>query len=189
MKYIHNFYKYRYLLSELVFRDIKLKYRKSYLGILWSTLNPLLMMVVLTVVFSSLFQSDIKNFPVYLMTGQLIFNFFSEATNVAMTGIVGNAGLIKKVYIPKYIFPLSRILSSFVNLLFSIVALLLIMIVTKVTFNVSMLLFFVPLIYVLLLSIGVGLILSTYSVFFRDILHLYGVFTLALMYMLSLIHI
>lgn len=183
MRYIENFYKYRYLLNELVLRDIKLKYRKSYLGILWSMLNPLLMMLVLTVIFSSIFSSNIENFPVYLMSGQLIFNFFSESTNQAMTAIIGNSGLIKKVYIPKYIFPISRVLSSFVNLLFSIVALLLIMIITKVQFNPAMFLFLIPLIYVLVLSIGIGLILSAYSVFFRDIVHLYGVFTMALMYM------
>lgn len=146
-------------------------------------LNPFFMMLVLNFVFSNLFKSDIENFPVYLMCGQLIFNFFSEATNLAMVSIVNNSGLIKKVYIPKYIFPLSTVISTFVNLLFSMVALLVIMLATKVSISLGTLTFIIPLVYVLIISVGIGLILASYSVFFRDLLHLYNVFTMALMYM------
>ena len=113
------FTKYRNLLKELVSRDIKTKYKRSVLGIVWSVLNPLLMMLVLTFVFSHIFKNSIKNFPVYLLTGQIIFGFFSDSTNIAMNSIITNSSLIKKIYIPKYIFPLSKVLSSFVNLLFS----------------------------------------------------------------------
>ena len=108
--------KYKDLLFELVLRDIKVKYKKSVLGVLWSVLNPLLMMIVLTVVFSEVFKSSISNFPLYLITGQVIFNFFSEATNMSMMSVLGNGSLIKKVYIPKYIFPLSKTLFGLVNL-------------------------------------------------------------------------
>jgi ABC-2 type transport system permease protein len=114
------------------------------------------------------------------MCGQLIFNFFSEATNLAMVSIVNNSGLIKKVYIPKYIFPLSTVISTFVNLLFSMVALLVIMLATKVSISLGTLTFIIPLVYVLIISVGIGLILASYSVFFRDLLHLYNVFTMAL---------
>ena len=90
-----NIFKYKDLLFELVLRDIKIKYKKSILGVLWSVLNPLLMMIVLTIVFSEIFKSSINNFPLYLITGQVIFNFFSEATNMSMMSILGNGSLIK----------------------------------------------------------------------------------------------
>lgn len=182
-KYIHNFLKYKDLLKELVFRDIKVKYRRSFLGILWSLLNPLLMMIVITIVFSTLFRFSIKNFPIYLLTGQVLFNFYSEATSMAMTAITGNGSLIRKVYIPKYIFPVSKVLSSFVNLLFSLIAIVIMIMITKVKITWVILLFPIPLVYVLVFSIGVGLILSALSVFFRDMLHLYGVVLTAWSYL------
>ena len=181
--YIQNFLKYRNLLRELVVRDIKVKYRRSFLGILWSLLNPLLMMIIITIVFSSLFRFDIANFPIYLLTGQIMFNFFSEATNMAMFSIIGNGSLIKKVYIPKYIFPLSKVLSSFVSLLFSLIAIVIMIIITKVKITWTVLFFPLPLLYVLIFSIGIGMILSAMSVFFRDIFHLYGVILTAWNYL------
>lgn len=164
-------------------RDIKLKYRRSVLGIIWSILNPLLMMIVLTIVFSTLFKRDIKNFPVYLLTGRIMFSFYAEATNAAMVSIIKSSSLIKKVYIPKYIFPLSKTLSAFVNLIFSLVALVIVMLVTKLKFTWVILLFPLPLIYVLMFAIGIGLALSAYAVFFRDILHLYSVLLTAWTYL------
>lgn len=173
-----GFMKYNNLLFELVQRDIKIRYRKSVLGLLWTLLNPLLMMLVMTMVFSSLFITNIPYFPVYFLTGSILFTFNSEATTQALTSIITNAGLIKKVYIPKYLFPLSRVLSSMVNLGFSLIALLLVMIVTDVPFKPTMLLFFVPIFYLILFTAGLSLILSALTVFFRDINHLYGVLTL-----------
>lgn len=181
--YMTNFIKYRSLLNELVVRDIKVKYKRSVLGILWTLLNPLLTMVVLTIVFSNLFRYDIENFPVYLITGQVMFNFFSESTSMAMGSIIGNSALIKKVYIPKYIFPLSRVLSSFVNLLFALVAVIILMIFMKIKITTAVL--FIPLafIYILVFSIGIGFLLSSINVFFRDTQHLYGVLLTAWMYL------
>ena len=126
--YIQNFIKYKPLLDELVSRDIKIKYRKSILGVLWTLLNPLLMMIVLAIVFSNLFKFDIENFPLYLLSGQIVFNFYNDATTSSMTSVIGNAALIKKVYVPKYMFVLSRVFSSFINLLASVTALMLVMI-------------------------------------------------------------
>lgn len=176
-------YNYRWLLQELVLRDLKIKYRKSVLGYLWSILNPLLMMIVLTIVFSSMFRFDIENYPVYLLTGQLIFNFFSDATTFAMNGILDGASLIRKVYLPKYIFPVSKVLSSFITMLFSLVALLIVMILTGVKFHFTLILAPVVLLYTLLFSVGVGLALSALVVYFRDIQHLYGVLLTVFMYL------
>lgn len=182
-KYIQNLMKYRHLISELVIRDIKVKYKKSILGVLWTLLNPLLTMVVLTIVFSNLFRFDIENFPVYLITGQVMFNFFSEATNMSMMSINDNAQLIKKVYIPKYIFPISKVLSSFVNLIFSLAAVLLIVIFMKIPIRISSIFSLLSLGYILLFTAGIGLILVSLNVFFRDIQHLYGVLLTAWMYL------
>ena len=121
----HNFSKYRPLIRELVTRDLKVKYRRSFLGYVWSILNPLLMMLLQTLVFSYMFRFQIENFPLYLICGNTLFNFFNESTNMGMGSVLGNSSLIKKVYVPKFIFPISRVVSSFVNLLFSLAAIIL----------------------------------------------------------------
>lgn len=181
--YVDGFVRYRYLLQNLISRDIKVKYRRSVLGLAWSILNPLLMMVVMTIVFSNLFRFDIENYPIYYLSGSLLFNFFSEATNGAMMSILSSAGLIRKVYIPKYIFTMEKVLFAFVNLLFSFVAIIVMMLVLQIKITPLILLFPIPLLYLLVFSLGVGLILSCYTVFFRDISHLYGVVLTAWMFL------
>ena len=140
-----HFLKYRPLLKELVKRDLRLKYRRSFLGYLWSLLNPLLMMTIMTIVFSFMFKSNIENFPLYLICGNTLFSFFNESTNMAMYSVLNNGALIRKVYIPKFIFPISRVLSCFVTMSFSLVAILVVMVVTRSTIYWTLLLFWVPL--------------------------------------------
>lgn len=178
-----GFLKYRNLLNELVVRDIKLRYKRSFLGILWTVLNPILMMLIMTLVFSSLFKNDIQNFPIYLFIGNIIFTFNSDATTNALNSITGNSGLIKKVYIPKYLFPLSKTFTALVNFFFSYIALIIIMLITKTPFYSTMLLSPLLILYLLLFSTGLGLILSVLMVFFRDIAHLYSVISLGWMYL------
>ena len=180
---ISKFSKYRYLLFELVARDIKVKYRRSAIGYLWSLLNPLLTMVVVSTVFSYVFKQDIANFPIYLLVGQIMFQFFAESTSMAMGSVIQNAALMKKVYIPKYIFPLSKVMSCSVNFVFSLAALFIVMLFTGTPVNFTILLLPFPIICIFLFSVGIGLILSVYAVYFRDLLHLYGVFTTMLMYL------
>lgn len=177
-----GFIKYRDLLLELVARDIKIRYRRSVLGLLWTLLNPILMMTVMTLVFSGLFRFDIENFPIYFFTGHILFTLLTESTNNGLHSIIESSSLIKKVYIPKYLFPLSKVLSSGVNLLFSFIAMIFVMIATGVKFHPTML--FTPLIicYVLVFATGLSLILASCQVFFRDTAQLYSVFTLAWMY-------
>ena len=183
MNQLRGLIKYQWLLKELVARDLKIKYRKSVLGYLWSILNPLLMMTILTLVFSNMFRFDIENYPVYLLTGQLMFTFFAESTNMAMNSILSGAALIKKVYLPKYIFPISRVISSFTTMIFSLLALLIVMIVTDSEFHLTIIILPLVLIYVFIFSIGISLILSTIIVFFRDTQYLYGVLLTALNYL------
>ncbi|WP_312635392.1 ABC transporter permease [Oscillibacter sp.] len=181
--YLKKFFQYRDLLFQLVSKDIKTKYRRSMLGYLWSVLNPLMMMMILTVVFSTIFRNDIPNFPVYFLTGQLIFNAFSEATNTAMSSVISNSALIKKVYFPKYILPVSKSGSAFVNFVLSLMALVVVLALTKTRITWAILLLPLPLLYLLLISTGVGLFLSALAVRFRDVVHLYSVVLTALMYL------
>lgn len=185
---IANFNKYRPLLNELVARDVKTKYRRSVLGVLWTVLNPLLMMIVLSIVFSQIFRFEIDNYPLYLLSGQLVFNFFSMSTTMSMNAIIENAPLIKKIYVPKYMFVLSRVISGAINLLASLAALIIVMIFTRAQLYYTTILALLPVISIVVFSFGVGMILAAYAVKFRDIVHLYSVFTTALMYLTPVIY-
>lgn len=178
-----RFYEFDELLKQLVIRDIKLKYRRSYLGYLWSILNPLLLMTVLVLVFSNLFQREIENFALYLISGQVLFYFMLEATNASVSSIRNNSSLIKKTYVPKYIFTLSKVGSAFVNLFFSLGALLIVMLFTQANFSFYLLLAPFVLLQVAIFSLGVSLFLAAFTVFFRDVQYLWGVFTTMWMYM------
>lgn len=168
------------LLSELIKRDLKIKYRRSFLGYLWSLMNPLLMMWILTLVFSYVFRFDIANYPLYLITGQIVFNFFSESTTIAMSSIINNAALLKKVYLPKVVFPLASIASSFVNMLFSLTAIFIVMLATDVKFSSTLIFLPIGLLLLFVFSVGVGLVVSALAVYFRDLFHLYSVLLTAL---------
>ena len=141
---MEGFRRFTPLLRELVVRDIKVRYRHSALGLVWTVLNPLLMMVVITIVFSTLFKQNIPNFPIYYLSGSLIFAFNSESTTTALNSIISNASLIKKVYIPKYLFPLSNVLSGLVNLGFSLIAMFIVMLITDAPFHATLLLLPIP---------------------------------------------
>lgn len=166
---------YTFLLTQLVERDFKNKYRRSVLGILWSLFNPLLIMSVQFMVFSTIFRFDIPNYAVYLLSGIVMFNYMSEATSQSMTCIIQNSSLINKVYVPKYIYPFSRVLSSGVNFLFSLLALYIVIIFSgmDVTYHHVALLY--GFICLFLFSYGVSLFLASVMVFFRDTQFLYGV--------------
>ena len=181
--YFDAFKKYHYLLEDLVAKDFKLKYRRSVLGFLWSILNPLLMMLVITAVFSNIFKSDIEYFPVYYLCGYLIFNFVIEATNGALTSIVQSGYLIKKVYIPKYIFPLEKSSFALVNVLFSFVAVVIVILITGMPIKATIFLIPIPIFLAFIFSTGLGLILASMNTFFRDMGHLYSVWTTAWMYL------
>ncbi len=179
---IENFIKYRFLLVELIKKGIKLKYRRSYLGIIWTLIEPLLTMMVLTFVFSTLFGNTDKSYPVYILTGRLLYSFFSTSTKAALKSIRSNSGMIKKVYVPKYLYPLSSILFNFVIFLLSLIVLVGVALVLGVWPTVYILQAIVPLINILLLSFGAGMILATLGVFFRDLEYLWGVALMLVMY-------
>lgn len=174
--------KYRFLIRQLVSRDFRTKYKRSVLGIFWSFLNPLLTMLVQYFVFSTIFKSDIPNFAAYLIIGTVMFNFFTEACGMALTSIIGNAGLITKVYMPKYIYPLTRVMSSVVNLAISLIPMLIVCVGTGVQFQGPVVLALYFLVCLMIFSLGLGLLLSASMVFFRDTQFLWGVFSMMWMY-------
>ncbi|MBR0467207.1 MAG: ABC transporter permease [Clostridia bacterium] len=188
----HNFFtdvkKYSPLLKNLVVKDIKLKYRRSALGIAWSVLNPLFTMLVLTQVFGMLLKIKVANFATYYIVGFSIWSFFSEATTASLSSVINAAPLIKKVYIPKYVFPLEKCLFSLVNFAFSLIAVLIVMIFQGVYPTFYILLFFIPVIYTFIFVCGMCLFLSAATVFFRDIEHLYGVLLTVWMYLTPIIY-
>lgn len=179
----HSLKRYSFLIEQLVSRDFKLKYKRSVLGVLWSFLNPLLYMAVLYAVFSQLFRFDIEYFPVYLLSGIVMFNFFSEATTLTMNSIINSAALIKKVYVPTYIYPLTRTLSSMINLLISMIPLLIAVLFSGIKPAPSYLLIVVPILCISLFSLGMGMILATAMTFFRDTEYLWGVLSTIWMYL------
>jgi ABC-type polysaccharide/polyol phosphate export permease len=183
---IHEFLqivKYKELLRNLVTRDIKVRYKRSFLGFLWVMLNPLFMMLILTMVFSGLFKVSVKNYASYLLSGIILWNFFSQSTSTSLMSLFGNSNLIKKVFIPKAIFPLSVIMSAMVNFIFSLVPLFLIFYVTGTPIGPHIYLVPVILVLVGLFSFGVSLILSTLTVFFHDTIYIYEVLLLGWMYL------
>ncbi len=186
--YLQKFKQYLPLVSNLVSRDLKVKYRRSVLGFLWSILNPLLMALVIHTVFSRLFRFDIQYFATYYLVGSLIFNFVVECTANSLGSVISASALIKKVYIPKYIFPFQKCVFALINMLFGCVAVIVVMLIQGVPFHATMLLFFVPMCYAFVFAYGFGLALAAATVFFRDIQHLYSVFTAVWMYLTPIIY-
>jgi ABC-type polysaccharide/polyol phosphate export permease len=183
-----SFNRYRHLLRLYVKRDFVARYRKSVLGVVWSLLHPLLTMLVMTFVFSYVFNRQISNYPVYLLSGLILFNFFNESTSQAMTSIIEGENIIKKIYVPKYIFPLSKAVSFLVNLLFSIAAFFLVILVTRAPLRWTMLLLPIPILYTFIFALGVSMLMSSLAVFFRDLTYLYRVALMLLMYLTPIIY-
>lgn len=173
---------YKFLISQLVKRDFKTKYKRSVLGVCWSFLNPLLMMLVQYIVFSTIFSSGVANYPVYLLSGIVMFNFFSECCAMGITAITSNSSLITKVYVPKYIYPLSRAISSLVNLGFSLIPLFIVTIVTGLWPRPAFVLLPFPIICMMIFSLGMSYFLSTSMVFFKDTQFIWNVLSTVWLY-------
>lgn len=182
MEYLKTFWSRRYLLAELVKKGIKLKYRRSYLGILWSLLEPILTTIVLTIVFGTLFDNSNKTFPVYILSGRLLYSFFSSGTKACAKSIRSNAGMIKKVYVPKYLYPMSSVLFNYIIFLISLIVMIPLMVFCHVKPTWSLLLVIFPLILLLMITFGVGMVLAMVTVFFRDMEYLWDVVLMIIMY-------
>ena len=188
-KYIKGFKNYTFLLSELVKKGVRLKYRRSYLGILWSLIEPLLTMIVLVIVFGTLFHRDEATFPLYIITARLLYSFFSTSTKAGSKSVRANAAMIKKVYVPKYLYPLSSVIFNYTIFLISLVVMIPVMIYTKTFPHLAYVWQMIPaLVLIFILSLGVSMFLATLNVFFRDIEYLWNVILMIIMYLSAIFY-
>ena len=174
---------YRDLIAELVARDLKVRYRRSAIGFLWTMLQPLAMMLILHAVFSAAFHFDLANYPVYALVGVLFWNFFSQTIVASMNSLRGNASLLQKFPVPRWIFPLATVLSGVVNLCFALVPLFAILVATGHPLTRALLLVPVTIAFVAVFTLGVGLVLSPLSVFFADVVELVTMLLAMLFYL------
>ena len=187
---IANFNKYRFLLAELVKKEIKLKYRSSVLGLLWTLIEPLLTMIVLVIVFEDMMNRDgkIENFSIYVLTGRLMYSYFTNGTKLALKSIRRNSAMIRKVYVPKYIYPLSSAISSYITFLISLIVLVGVAAVKNLHITWHIAEAVIPLASIFILVTGLGLILATCNVFFRDMEYLWNVVTMLIMYLSAIFY-
>ena len=185
---MHKLRSYQFLFEELVKRDFKKKYKRTVLGVAWSVLSPLLMLLVMKLVFTHFFGKSIPHYTIYLFCGNLIFSYFGEATKEGMNSLMGNAKIFTKANVPKYLFLLSKNVQTFLNFLITLVVFFIFCAFDHIVFTWRFLLLLYPTCLLLLFNIGVGLVLSAMFVFFRDIQYLWSVFTRLLMYMSAIFY-
>ena len=187
-KLILDFKKNEFLFSELVKRDFKKKYKRTYLGMLWSVLSPLLTLLVMSLVFTNFFGRTTPHYTIYLFCGNIVFSFFSDATNGGMGSLMSNSAIFTKINVPKYLFLLSRNVSSLINFGLTLLVFFLFCIFDNITFSFSFLLLIIPILCLVIFNVGIGLILSALFVFFRDMQYLWSVFTQLLMYLSAILY-
>ncbi|MDE7211894.1 MAG: ABC transporter permease [Lachnospiraceae bacterium] len=186
--FIQNFKKYRFLLEELTKKDVKLKYRNSALGFVWTLLEPLLTMIVLTIVFGTLLHKRTPHFAVYILSGRLLYSYFSTGTKQALKSIRRNGGMIRKVYVPKYMYPLAASLSSYITFALSLIVLVIVAAVQGIRPTRYLIGAIVPLATLFLMVTAIGFLLSTLDVFFRDLEYIWNVATMLIMYMSAIFY-
>jgi ABC-type polysaccharide/polyol phosphate export permease len=184
---LRGIFQYRELIYQLVRRDIVSRYKRSVLGIAWTLLQPLGMMIIISVVFSNLFQT-VKGYPVYVLSGLIVWTFFAQTTNAIITQIVWGGALLRQIYMPRTSFAVSAIGTGLVNLLLSVILLFLIMFVEDLTFHWSILFLPVSILLLAAFSLGVGLIISTAAIHFPDVAEMYQIILTAWMYLTPIIY-
>jgi ABC-type polysaccharide/polyol phosphate export permease len=184
---LRGIWHYRDLVIQLVRRDLVARYKRSVLGIAWTMLNPLGMMLILTFVFSQLFHS-IQGYPVYILSGLIAWNFFSQATSAALSQNVWGGSLLHKIYLPRTAFTLSAIGTGLTNLVISIIPLLLIMLITGFPLKLSIVFLPVSMIILGCFALGLGLLISTLALYFPDVVEMYQVILIAWMYLTPIIY-
>lgn len=185
-----NLKRYSFLLQQLVSRDFKVKYKRSVLGIVWSLLYPLLTMAVMAIVFSNVFKFSTPgvSYLAYLLSGLIMFNYFSEASNLAMSSVVGSFSLLNKIYIPKYIFPLSKCLFVGINFLLTLIPFYIVLLATGTGVNIYHVFLPYSFICLFMFTLGMGFILSAVSVFLRDMFYIYGIIIMMWTYLTPIMY-
>lgn len=179
---------YRFLFEELVKRDFKKKYKRTVLGMAWSVLSPLLMLLVMRLVFTQFFGRGMEHYTTYLFCGNLMFSYFNESTSQGMTSLTGNAAIFTKVNVPKYLFLFSKNVQTLINFALTLCVFFLFCVLDGIIFTWRFVLLLYPILCLALFNVGVGLVLSALFVFFRDIQYLWSIFTQLLMYMSAIFY-
>ena len=185
---LERFLKNRFLFEELVKRDFKAKYKRTILGMGWSILSPLLTLLVMNIVFSHFFGRGMKHYTIYLFCGNLLFTYYREATSSGMSSLMNNASIFSKINVPKYIFLLSRNVSSVINFGLSLIVFFIFCLADNIDFGAHFFALLYPIMCLILLNIGIGLVLSALFVFFRDMSYLYDIFTMLVMYLSAIFY-
>ena len=185
---IKNFKSHQFLFEELVKRDFKKKYKRTVLGMAWSILSPLMMLLVMRLVFTQFFGRHTPHYTTYLFCGNLVFTFFNESTSQGMTSLLGNAGIFTKVNVPKYLFLFSKNVQCLINFGLTLCVFFVFCLLDKITFTWKFIMLIYPICMMVLFNLGVGFILSALFVFFRDIQYLWSIFTMLLMYMSAIFY-
>lgn len=179
---IQRIRQYGFLFEELVKRDFKKKYKRTFLGVFWSMLSPLLQLLVMNVVFRNFFGRDTPHYTIYLFTGNLIYTFFRDATTQGMSALEANSGIFSKINVPKYMFLLSKNVAATINFLLTLVIYFIFVAVDGIPFTWKFFLLLFPIALIQVFNIGMGLILSALHMFFKDVQYLYGILTMVIMY-------
>jgi len=185
---LRELHRYRFLLWNLIARDLRVRYKRSALGFVWAMINPLLTMAVMVVVFLNIFRFNVENYPIYLLSGILLWRLFSSGTSVAMNSVLNNASISKKIYVPSSVFVAASIGSALVNFLFATVPLLALALLAGVRPQVTWLYLPIPVLQTSLFAFGVGLLVAALAVFFADMLDIYEVFVNAYFYLTPIIY-
>ena len=185
---LKDLYRYRALVFDLTMRNVTVRYKRSFLGTIWTALDPLLTMVVMYLVFSQILVRRVEDFPVYLLSGLVVWNFFSQATNGAIKEFSSSGRLISRVYLPQSIFVIVAILSSLVNFAISLVELFLIIIITGHPINLTFVEIVIPLLILVAFSLGLSLILAPLEIFFSDVSNFYQIGLRLLLYMSAIMY-
>lgn len=180
--------KHQFLFEELVKRDFTKKYKRTVLGMAWSILSPLLNLLIMWLVFSNFFGNNVNHYAIYLFSGQLVFSFFTDATNLGMNSLVGNASIFTKVNVPKYLFLFSQNISSLINFGLTLAIFFAFVAFDGIAFTWKYLLLLYPIICLIVFNLGIGLILSALMVFFRDMQYLWGILSQLIMWMSAIFY-
>jgi len=185
---LREIFRYRNLVSQMVRRDILTRYKRSVLGVAWTMLNPLGTAIILVLVFSNVFGISSPGYPIYVLSGIIAWNFFSQTTNAAMVNLVWGGDLLRRIYIPRTIFAVSSVGTGLVNLCLSLVPLLLFVIIFKIPITPALFFLPIPILFLAMFSLGIGLFISSIAIYYSDIAEMYQIFLMAWFYLSPIIY-
>ncbi|MCR5566922.1 MAG: ABC transporter permease [Clostridiales bacterium] len=180
--------KHQFLFEELVKRDFTRKYKRTILGMAWSVISPLVNLLIMWLVFSKMLGNNVNHYVIYLFAGQLVYSFFTDATNLGMTSLVNNAGIFTKVNVPKYLFLFSQNISSLINFGIMLLIFFAFVIIEGIEFTWMFILLLYPTVLLVIFNLGLGLILSALYVFFRDMQYLWGILSQLIMWLSAIFY-